>query len=182
MIIPDRETLIHRYNELRKTHEYRDLPPLDIVSGQGIASDLEFVQANIDHDGIISEGKEFAHDVSEHIIFLLKRARLGSKKFGEIKEEMIMRYQKYLDKIERAKNSLGENLPIFETLLGAYVDSLTNAIDGRESVEKTFVNFTSILNFPLWQAYFRNRYSDPEKGPIFSEDEIRALLPLIEHA
>lgn len=182
LTFPDREALTYSYEQLRTTNpDYVDLPPLSIDSGDGIASDLEFILKNILHHGIISSGKEFVHDQYAHIIPLLQRANLRSEKFQELNHDMIGLYDLILAKIGRASEDLGGYTPIFYTLLGAYVDAVSNGLDGIETTFadlRTF-NLLSILKSSAWKLYIMNRYDDPEMGPLYDEETISRLL--LEH-
>jgi hypothetical protein len=189
LILPDRETLLYLYHQYRIDHPESDLPELTIASSSGIASDLDFVQANIDFDGILSDGVEFMHDHVAHLLILLRRASLGTKKFMEIKEQKIRLYTENLDKLNRLKAEINNPdsafitrkqarvflryLPILETLLGAYVDSMTN------KVESANFPLQSIIKLPQWIHYLKNRYNKDHR-PIFNERIIEILLTFLD--
>lgn len=63
---PDREALLNRYQKLKETHP--TLPDFDVVSSDGIASDIEYIEALSVCDAILSDGNEFMHDHLAHII------------------------------------------------------------------------------------------------------------------
>jgi hypothetical protein len=198
IIMPDREALMHRYEAYRSRHRDRDLPPIDIVDSEGIASDLAFILENMKHDGILSNGKEFTHDHIYHLRYLLYRAYLGSKNFNRIKQKMLSAYQFYMNKIGKLKlevenlgpslygfsplevEQLKENYPIFLTLVGGFVDAITNKVDalGFYIVDNNASFVIDLLEHRLWINYFEKQYSDPEKGPIFNEALIKALYPV----
>jgi hypothetical protein len=203
--LPDRDALIALYNRYRESHP--DLPELNIISSPGIATDKDFVQAMIKHDAMVADGKEFIHDHSAHILVLLKRifeiqydSHFRRSDFNLFKTESTKHYQMYLDKVERLKSELSKGksdffteaqardlstyFPVFETLVGALVDTLSN--------RTTFDPYTlenGIIE-PQWQDYLKKRYSQashdasPEPKPPIVDDttipQIRALLPLIE--
>jgi len=189
LILPDRETLLYLYDQYRMDHPESDLPELTITSSSGIASDLDFVQANIDFDGILSDGIEFMHDHVAHILVLLRRASLGTKKFMEIKEQKIRLYAENLNKLNRLKAEINypdsafitrkqarvflRYLPILETLLGAYVDSMTN------KVESTNFPLQSIIRIPQWIHYLKNRYNK-KHPPIFNKRIVELLLTFLD--
>jgi len=182
--LPDREALIDCYNQYREGNPSKDLPKLSLISDDGIASDEDFILANIFHHGVISEGKEFVHDHFAHILVLLQRANLGSERFQNLNKNMVSFYRSHLEKIEDATKQLGRNAPIFYTILGIYVDALSNAIDGvitpfDDSLIHRY-NFQTILRNPSWRNYLRNRYNNPTKGPIFDEITLIKLNPLVE--
>jgi hypothetical protein len=196
--LPDRNALIALYNRYRESH--RGLPELSIISSPGIATDKDFVQAMIKHDAIIADGKEFIHDHTAHILILLQRILRYYPTYTLFKAESTEHYQLHLDKIEQLKSELIKEksdffteteardlsvyLPVFETLLGALVDTLSSyrsfAPHGLEV----------IIMSPEWRNYLKKRYSqanhdaspDP-KPPVFDDTtmpQIRALLPIIK--
>jgi hypothetical protein len=189
LILPDRETLLYLYHQYRIDHPESDLPELTIASSSGIASDLDFVQANIDFDGILSDGTEFMHDHVAHLLVLLRRASLGTKKFMEIKEQKIRLYTENLNKLNRLKAEINNPdsaiitrkqarvflryLPILETLLGAYVDSMTN------KVESTNFPLQWIITIPQWIHYLKNRYNK-KHPPIFNKTIVELLLTFLD--
>ncbi len=203
--LPDQDALIALYNKYRESHP--DFPELNIISSPGIATDKDFVEAMIKYDGIIANGKEFIHDHTAHILVLLMRvfafhldSHFIKSSFNFFKTESTKHFQMYLDKIEQLKSELSKEksdffteakacdlstyLPVFETLLGAVVDIISNDIDFKP------LTLENVIIQPLWQDYLKTRYSqashdaspDP-KPPIFDDTtmpQIRALLPLIE--
>jgi hypothetical protein len=196
--LPDRDALLALYNRYRESHP--DLPELNIISSPGIATDKDFVQAMIKHDAMIADGKEFIHDHSAHILVLLRRVFGIQSDFNSFKIQSTKYYQINLEKIERLKSELRKAksdffteaqasdlstyLPLFETLLGALVDTVSSLLAFAPiTLENGIVE-------PQWQYYLKKRYSqashdassDP-KPPIFDDTtmpQIRALLPLIE--
>jgi len=203
--LPDRDALIALYNRYKAYHP--DLPELNIISSPGIATDKDFVQAMIKHDAMIADGKEFIHDHVAHILVILKRifeiqydSNYKRSDFNFFKTKSTKHYQMYLDKVERLKRELSKGksdffteaqardlstyFPVFETLVGALVDTLSN--------RATFDPYTlenGIIE-PQWQDYLKKRYSQanhdasPDPKPPIVDDttipQIRALLPLIE--
>jgi hypothetical protein len=63
--IPDRKTLIARWEMIRA--HCPSLPELDILETDGVAGDLEFVDAYLNHDILLSNGAEFVHDHTTHV-------------------------------------------------------------------------------------------------------------------
>jgi hypothetical protein len=196
--IPDRKSLIYRYNQI-KTHfpYWAELPELSIISSPGIASDADFVQALMKCDGLISEGKEFIHDQIIHIIPLLKTAEGGSDFYIKTKKLKIDWFQSYVDKInlikEEAKKTesslfgkeLSEkflnNLPILETLLGALVDTIgSKQFRPRSKIETVLVSLEEICTSAEWIAFFQKRYNGVEFCPKFDQNIIRELAKFID--
>lgn len=184
MTFPDKNALMATYIKYKEEHPELDLPQLDIISSPGIATDLDFINLLIAHDGLISDEKEFIHDNTSHIWPLLVRAFLGSSKFNEIKETTVGMYKAYREKIERSQAELGQYLPIIQTVLGAYVDTMSNRAD-----EGVF-SLNNILKDPDWVRYLKIRYSQKvhdessePKPPVFNREtipEIERLVAIIE--
>jgi len=197
--IPDRDALLYRYNQLRTlSPSWAHLPELSITSSKGIASDMDFVQALVQSDGLISDEKEFIHDHFAHIVPLLMTARNGSEFYEEIKKQKISWFQSYISKIDFIKKELEKadspffteedsrefkrNLPILETLLGAMVDTIQNKeFNPGVDVSTRLYSFKQILTLPQWVYYLENRYSKESEGiPKFEIGIIRRLAELID--
>ena len=186
MTFPDKAALMAAYIKYKEEHVELDLPQLDIISSPGIATDLDFINLLIAHDGLISDEKEFIHDHTSHIMPLLVRAFLGSSKFNEIKEKTVGMYKAYREKIERSQAELGQYLPIIQTVLGAYVDTMSSRAD-----EGVF-SLNNILKDPDWVRYLKIRYSQKvhdessePKPPVFNHEtipEIERLVAIVETA
>ncbi len=67
--LPDRETLMSRWETLREKRP--ELPKLDIVSSEGIATDTDYLLAYFTHDALLSDGAEFVHDHDGHILEII---------------------------------------------------------------------------------------------------------------
>lgn len=64
--LPDEVVLTARWNDLRQN--FPDLPQLHILKSDGIAGDMEFVQAFLDYSALLSSAGEFCHDHFFHVI------------------------------------------------------------------------------------------------------------------
>ena len=53
-------------NKLRTEEKYP--PNLDIISSEGIATDVQYIKAYLSHDVLLSSEKEFMHDQFAHVI------------------------------------------------------------------------------------------------------------------
>lgn len=69
--LPDGETIMNRWKELRTRPEYAHLPDLSIYFSNGVASHQEFIQAFLKYDLLLSTGIEFAHDQMFHLMRIL---------------------------------------------------------------------------------------------------------------
>lgn len=93
LTLPDRETVIARWEKLRE--EQPHLPPFDILPSEGIADDVAFVNANLTHDTLLSSGQEFVHDHLLHIMpNLMLRLEISSspqaqKNYSETKDHVV---------------------------------------------------------------------------------------------
>lgn len=66
MTIPDEKTLLVRWEKLRETDP--KLPQLTLASSEGIADDVSFVESFFKDDILISNEKEFVHDMTLHAL------------------------------------------------------------------------------------------------------------------
>ena len=60
--------------------EYSNLPDLNIKIGDDIAGNMEFVEAYITHDALLSDGKEFIHDHLSHVLNALDLMNVGAER------------------------------------------------------------------------------------------------------
>ena len=74
LTLPDREALLGRWKKISEEWalEGYKVPSLDVVSSEGIANDLEYVEAFFTHDALVSSGEEFIHDSLIHLLPALK--------------------------------------------------------------------------------------------------------------
>jgi hypothetical protein len=200
LTLPDLDALLALYRNLGIDHPELKLPNLKIFSSQGIAKDLDFVRALIRYHAVLSEGKEFVHDHTAHIIPLLTRIFRPKPNFDSFVMDSTEFYRTSLNKIERLKVELSNkksvffteeqiqflriHLPIIEALLGALVDALSSNTDFEPA------DLLDVIHTYEWQQYLKKRFSLAEhedsphpKPPIFDArtyTEIENLLPLID--
>jgi len=67
LTLPDLKTIIGKWQELQEKYPKKKLPNFNIVSSEGIANDIDFVEGYIAHDALLSNGKEFVHDQMTHV-------------------------------------------------------------------------------------------------------------------
>jgi hypothetical protein len=178
--LPDREALLARWQLLKKKH---DLPDLTIASSEDIADDISFVEAYFNHDALLSTGKEFVHDHTNHILSIIalilhkQKQNIPHKteKFKTVKT-MIQSYRKIMiakDQLLQKKSTIDADKLIklqkyfkqLETVLGSFVDILTSFNPGvlipNYSMEK---HLDVLVNSFQWDDYWKRRYEDPLKG------------------
>lgn len=196
LVLPDRETLLARWAVLREKKP--GLPPLDIVSSNGIASDLNFIESFFAHDAILSSDKEFVHDHTLHVLPILSLLLSISDKqsYYKAKFEIVKIISTEYRRLMIAKDELNKILPNLdkktqeieknklaqmETALGAFVDSSSASLNVIISKNGDLTNFNEgtfdiLLSSLLkewaspWQRYFEDRY-----GPIFNKSPNRVL-------
>lgn len=196
LILPDREALLARWAVL--SEKKPGLPPLDIASSNGIASDLSFIEAFFAHDAILSSNKEFVHDHTFHVLPILSLLLSISDKhfYHKAKFEMVKIISGEYRRLIIAKDDLNEKLPSLdkntqeieknklsqmETALGAFVDSASASLNVIISKNGDLLNFNketfdTLLSTLLkewaspWQSYFEVRY-----GSIFNKSPKRVL-------
>lgn len=157
LTLPDREALLSRWEKLRESHP--ELPPLDIVSSNGVAGNLEFIETYLHHHALLSTGEEFVHDSIAHIIPVLSEMLVSpsfTKKRGKIAERVNQIYQK----IMKAKKSLlnDQNAIQFnelEAALACMVDAISNG--NSEGAERKINDWPAavkgIWDLPDWGSY-----------------------------
>jgi len=187
LTLPDREALLSNWEELRKSRP--GLLPLDIISGEGIVGDIEFIEAYIAHDGLLSTGKEFVHDHFYHIervIFLKLTSGRDGHHYEQEKYQVAVQvasvYKRIL-LIDQAlkegrlkipmeeQDELRKHLELFFTSLGQSVDNISASsyYDNLLSSAKEFLSTSPTDVFrkaPDVKSYTEKRYGkklEPEE-------------------
>jgi hypothetical protein len=189
IVLPDRQVLLQRYNELRKHY---DLPEMRIIGSDGVASDIEFCHALVENDGLISEDKEFFHDMTQHVFPMLLKAVHGNEEYRSLRARDVQFIQSGIDQLRRASEELMKEKSdllkpkervflksqfcYLETILGATADILSNRVI-RPGMPYDIITPDRILSADSWQRYFVKRY-----GREFSADHVRSALALINRA
>lgn len=70
LYLPDREALLARWEKMRETTP--ELPRIKIVPSEGVADDLAYIEAFLSSDALLSNGKEFVHDSTVHVMGLIR--------------------------------------------------------------------------------------------------------------
>ncbi len=171
--LPDREALLGRWEQLRK--ELPELPKLDLVSSEGIASDLDFIEAYLKHDALLSTGKEFVHDSLVHLVptlsEIMSSGKNGTPSYKAKKEEITKKITEIYQKIISAEKQIGkwaftedqrqtQTFKKVETSLSALVDTIAAAeTKAGKTLASDFGNFNkAIWENPMWRPYLENRY------------------------
>ena len=166
MTLPDLDALLANWEILRE--EDPTFPPLDIVSAEGIASDIDFMESYFSHDALLSRNKEFVHDQQVHVINVIRlmiHTRINYKKIKHERFQAIATMYKNLhlakkavkegriqgDLAQRCKN----NFDKIETLLGAFTDSISS-IETTESPAQLYDHY--VAGNQLWIWYFMKRF------------------------
>ncbi len=159
--LPSRDVIIERFAKLKNIRP--NLGSLKLASSQDVANDMDFVRNYVTHDGLLSEGAEFMHDHSAHILPLLflklESESLSSKHTYEKSKKRINNYvQVAYERIINAergmmkgtlvvdqayKDRFKNDLNLLKTGLGIIVDRLA-AINSLDRFQKTAIKITEI--------------------------------------
>jgi hypothetical protein len=183
--LPDKETLLARWTIVRE--RVAGLPDIDIASCEGIAEDLEFVEAFFTCDVLLSSGKEFVHDHTQHImpmLFLMIDSAVGVDPSYQQErarlEKMVMKsYRRIMitkmvledhtgDKLGLSAiqvDTVRQSISKMEAALGSVVDTITASPTYANTSKFFNGNFIerhvkSIWENTNWQAYWKRRFGD----------------------
>lgn len=191
VFLPDRETLLARWEILREI--YPDLPQLDVLSSEGVASELTIIEAFFTHDVVISKGAEFFHDHARHAIPRIKSLLAlycpNNQKKIDLRarfEKMVMlQYRKVaivkngLCKIpwNDSKESLSALQRAVDGVLSILVDTAATSLSEQQASDLILLNRTLTTKWygHHWERYFSKRFN-------LSISKINNHLALIESA
>lgn len=173
--LPDKEAIIGYWETLREKDP--SLPKLNIATADGIADDLAFVTAYLNHDVLLSTGEEFVHDSLAHVIPTLLLILDSPEKYLNLKSVVVKDISRLCEKVQKVKEALLANTIIFEdkkeednikrhlekleTTLGVIADVISSSwnIDiyriRKSEIENRFRD-TPISTY--WQPYFEKRF------------------------
>lgn len=200
LILPDRDALIQNWEKLREIRPH--LKSLDIQSSPGIADPLTFTESYFTYDNLLSEGEEFVHDQTVHIIATLIQLLTPPSASGvhaASKEKMrlieilshIYRILHFYDE-DLNKNplklpedqviKLKTSLEIFKTMLSAWVDVITSYENTKQSqiIKKLDVPtnlIETVLKPAEWIEYFAKRFGKENTNP----NELKELITEMTH-
>lgn len=182
LYLPDKEALLARFEKLRETHPH--LRALNIISSEGIASDMDFVKAYIaGYDALLSIGTEFVHDHIFHVIPTIK-LMLMDPDYDDGKWIIVEMTKKAYQRIMTTKKALEKEMPGFdpeqikriqaqlpkiETALGAVVDtfwaaSTTAQMEGiysdKEHFDTHHCTFVEILDQSHYNGFAQKKFDD----------------------
>ena len=121
-----------------------------IVSSAGVATDEEFVNAHITHDGILSEGAEFVHDHLIHLVSTIEFAVAQPVLYAKFRQEFQHLVNNKKRTIETIKDPNIQKAA--KLVLSIYVDALTatNGASRNNPIKLDVQN-------PKWKAYAINQ-------------------------
>jgi hypothetical protein len=182
LYLPDKEALLAHFEKLRESHPH--LRALNLISSEGIASDMDFVRAYIKgYDALLSLGTEFVHDHLFHLIPTIKLMLMdpdyddGKWVIIEMTKkayERIMTTKKAIEKeatgfdIEQIKR-IQAQLPKIETALGAVVDTFWAAstinqmeriYSDKEHFDTYHCTFVEILDQSHYNGFAQRKFGD----------------------
>lgn len=184
VILPDIETLQNRWNKIQQLH---DKAKLKFSNSNGIANDADFVASHFTSDAIISDGKEFIHDMGIHVIPTLVRGLLSTENEYEKEKERTFGLLKHLyNKIlmlecfitkrskqeDRELNQLiRQCLDIAIFSIGIFVDNYTADTEIKPissfKISSTIQSPPPIHNIGLI-SYFKSRFKNNDLDPAHS--------------
>ncbi len=201
--LPDREALLANWETLREIHP--GLRPIDIVSSEGIADDLTFVETYQTHDALLSNKEERIHDTFVHVIpnikLILASGIQDNPTFDHYKFNLVREINKEyrclmitkrgledgtLNISEQMKSLLKMHIPKIEATLGAITDN--DAARSSYPVPRpqhlsynyfSFDRFNHFWNSPDWNLYWSRRFGD-KSAYYQSLQTIRLLMKDIE--
>lgn len=172
--LPDREALVANWEVFRASPPAniapRQLSRLDVVTSEGIADDMEYVESYFSHDVLLSSGAEFIHDHFAHVVPAL-RMMLGNESGAApvFKQERLKaikmvaaEYRKMVIAEEQMKDKGLEIDPQTLSLLkeakalvGAFADSISSLSEAPLAI-----SLQTILATPNWRKYFAARFPE----------------------
>ena len=178
--VPDREALMARFKVLQE--KYKELSSLDIASSKSVSGDIEFTEAYLTHDVLLSDGIEFLHDHIIHLAptILLKLSALSDVTYKKNKFTLVTYLMKFYKSLLINHRVLAENkseiplheLKVFkedlkkvEATLGALVDSISS-LPSFEMISEFFLGKQPVINLqtlwenPLWKNYWNKRFGE----------------------
>lgn len=150
---PDRMALTKNWQQLRLDPEYENLPPLSFAPSEGIATTQDFVELLGVYDVVISNNREFVHDVFNHAfptVIAILASYLLSSPTGDPYLESVARMRaigrKTMETIEKARgiytapkeiatlNLIGESLGVLYDIVTA-IPEIDNRVKTLNSWE-----------------------------------------------
>lgn len=132
--LPDRTTLLDRWNKLRQ--ERPELPPLDIACLDGDVDAAAFLSTYLAHDVLLSNDKEFLHDHLLHVLATIE-LMLDSGTFVDRGLQVTYEIQKnttraYIGSFYQELMPMKEMLASFKKQIDAAVDVPADALSEME--------------------------------------------------
>lgn len=170
--LPDLEALLRGWESLQSKYPEKNLPNLDIISCEGISDDLPFVQAYLDHDAVLSNGKEFVHDHHTHVRTRIWRMLKGKKSYLDEKERLCKLFEILYSAMHQAKEDeerVGVNQTVqrewkkLSCMLGIFTDLIFSHEDDENVnwfCNGDFVRDIPTHLTPAYNCYLKKRFGD----------------------
>lgn len=161
---PDIHMLSQRWELLRK--ELPQLPPFDFIDASNVVSHMDFIAAQVEHDGLISHGREFLHDHFFHFVpklmDMLKQPNLAANKDLRAKTAKALAplYQR-LKTAERlpADHLARKHIVQLQASLSAFVDSELSTQVGKYTDQASIEKDVRIIwTRPGWSDYAHEQF------------------------
>lgn len=167
--LPDRDALLARWKKIREQNP--DLPQLSIKNSVGIATDIEFVEALLENDGLLSDTAEFIHDHLTHLIPLFSiifsfPAGEKTKQYNLLKEHRREAIKPILEKVREFSVAKPDIRSDIEMVLGIAIDRMTAAgspaVSGgvdqyRDDIKRQMSEAPTSLRETGYRNYYKRR-------------------------
>ncbi|MBS0615978.1 MAG: hypothetical protein JSR58_05445 [Verrucomicrobia bacterium] len=158
LTVPDAKMISYRWEQIRSAHQ---LPPISIISSDGIATDKEFTEVYEKHDGLLSDGKEMIHDHLVHISGILNEiiASKGNYPLYRPKMKKLI-LSLTVEPVQWAKeNNLDYNYAELEALCGMQTDTYSvPTISEFLNPTMEIIEQIRHRSASIWNPYFQQRF------------------------
>ncbi|HUD01192.1 MAG TPA: hypothetical protein VMR37_02605 [Rhabdochlamydiaceae bacterium] len=176
--LPDTEAIKARFEKLRKELEktHPHLEPLNITSSEGVAGDMEFIEAYLKGSvGHVSKGEEYVHDNVYHLIptidFIVSdpeyyRHRLGMEKVVRTVYNQILLVKKVIEQrlIPQKEIDLFQaQLPKITATLATLVDVFWTA-SNKSMLDDFLFAFNKLPPGTIWEDEDYAKYGQRKFG------------------
>jgi hypothetical protein len=190
LTLPDREVFLERWNDL--CQENKGLLKIQVKSSEEIAEDLEFVEAYLDNDVLLTKGKRFIHSFTIHLISRLSLIICNQSKYLEVREKSREIFEKKYQRLKLIESNIQNGaaldsnfltcLNIFKASLSAQVDYITRLstfeeiehINSSEDLERERVFFQKNVS---WAKYMKNRFGEIDWEKIAVTYIVMSVVP-----
>lgn len=179
--LPDHKAIDARWKNLQK--EIPSLPDFKVVLSEGVADEKAFIQAFLNDTIILSDGKEFVHDNTQHVMKLILRIFLSGnidKEYGDepgtytkdinddmraVVGELFLKICSFEEKLKIScdrsiinQDYVKHNLILFGVIIDIFtsIEDPETAFKFMDQVDNGSV-FEDVLKHPGWGKYLRER-------------------------